>query len=162
MKKICILLAVIMALSLCACSNAESSEPVEVTQAQTTTAVTEEQPQAVSETFPTDEFYILPEEVESDFNYVYEVANELYIDVDGEKMYGYRGEQTIDTTDDSIDCYIFDYYTYNKKEDTYTKIATMAKDTSSADVYTLNETDDSYTLVELAADPEIEQTAEAQ
>ncbi|MCD8095479.1 MAG: hypothetical protein LUE12_05055 [Ruminococcus sp.] len=79
-----------------------------------------------------DEYTQIPDELESDFNRVIAAANELFENVSGDKMYGFKGECEITIDGEDVLCQLFDFYTYN---DSYTKIAVFASDSETGELY---------------------------
>jgi hypothetical protein len=99
---------------------------------------------------PTDTFSELPTDAESDLDFISKIANKLYPDVKGDKMYGYLGTEEITTDNGTCTCRIFEFYTYKSKSEVYTEIATLAKDTDSPSVYIYNAETETYSLAETA------------
>ncbi len=98
------------------------------------------------ESRPEGEFEKLPDEALEAFDSLTVELKDIFPDTKGKLMYGYTGEQLIDTESGEKDCYIFDYYTYKKK--VYTKIATVAMDKESKMVYLFDEADGTFSEAE--------------
>ena len=111
---------------------------------QAETVVTEQQsPSAAA--LPREDFSKLPKDDEESLNYLSEAIGECFPDVSGRKMYGFKGVEKVSAGSAEQDCYIFDFYTYRKKTDEYTKIATVAQVPDSEELYVFDELTGKYT-----------------
>ena len=110
---------------------------------QAETVVTEQQSPAA--TLPKEDFSKLPKDDEESLNYLSSAIEECFPDVSGRKMYGFKGVEKVSAGSSEQDCYIFDFYTYRKKTDEYTKIATVAQVPDSEELYVFDELTGEYT-----------------
>ena len=136
MKKI-VISAVAAAAALTAMTGCGAAEkqPTRADGAQQTAAAAE---------LPTEDFSRLPEDDEDSLNYLSDAIDETFPDVKGRKMYGFRGVEKVAAGKAEQECYIFDFYTYLKKTDEYTKIATVAQVPDTAEFYVLDEKTGKY------------------
>ena len=94
---------------------------------------------------PKEDFSKLPKDDEESLNYLSSAIEECFPDVSGRKMYGFKGVEKVSAGSSEQDCYIFDFYTYRKKTDEYTKIATVAQVPDSEELYVFDELTGEYT-----------------
>lgn len=80
-----------------------------------------------------ENFTKLPANAENSLNYVAAASKEIYPEVKGEKMYGYKGIEKINDKS----CYVFTVFT--KSDDSGSKIGVIAIDTDGG-IYVQNET----------------------
>lgn len=113
------------------------------------TAVTESETDVK---LPEGIFCEMPDEALDDFDYMSETLKKLFPDTKGKLMYGFKGEKHIYTLDGDKNCYVFDYYSYRKKN--YEKIASVAKDMDSDTIYLFDEITGRYN----EAEPETEKS----
>lgn len=135
-KTVLILLVLSAMLSVSACAGKQTAaEKKTVTSAAVTEAdsLSDDSIEQLS-----SEFMPLPEGAENCLSVLSAKLEVLFPDVPGRRMYGYKGMDIV-SPDGSVEhnCYIFDFYTYKKKTDVYTKIATVAQipDTDTVFVY---------------------------
>lgn len=124
---------------MCSCS-AKADKQKDTESVQTSSAQAADEQKVI----PDGDYQQLEEEALPDLDSVTAAADKLFPNAKGRKLYGYTGLCDIGTENGTKSCYIFDFYTYKTKADTYDKIATLAKADGSQEIFVLDEESGEY------------------